>query len=379
MALNINQQIIELVNKSNHILITTSVTDTGGGLASGLALKLFLEKMSKPADIIVSQNNKDKFQFLPHADKLKTSPGSLKKLILSLDISKNKINEFNYDTSDDKLKIFITPANGAFDKKDITISSSAFKYDLIFTINSPDLESLGQLYADHSDFFFNTSIINIDTHAANEHFGQVNLIDLNKSSSAEIIFDFIQSVNPEFLDSDTSTNLLAGIIIQTNSFRAAHISPNSLTAASQLIKLDADRDYIIHHINKNKNLVSLNLWGRVLARLKQDTHYKLAWSLVSQTDFQKSGADRTNLDGVVEELISNSPQIENTLILYETKQGNIAGQLYTSSLYNALELAQPFNPQGHSNHVEFSLTTTRLIEAEEQVVNKLRQRIKPEH
>lgn len=377
MALNINQQFIELINKSNHTLITTSVTDTGDGLASGLALKLFLEKMGKPADIIVTPGNKEKFNFLPYADKLKTSPGSLKKLILSLDLSKNKVNEFNYDISDDKLKIFVTPENGTFNEEDISIDSSDFKYDLIISVSSPDLESLGDIYNDQSDFFFNTSIINIDTRAANEHYGQVNLVDLNKSSSAEIIFDIIKNINPEFLDSNISTNLLAGIILRTNSFRAPHVSPNALSSASELIKLGADRDFVVHHINKNKNLASLNLWGRVLARLKQDTHYKLAWSLVSQTDFQKSGAEPHNLNGVVEELISNSPQIENTLILYEDSDGNINGRLYTSSSYNALELSQPFNPQGHSRYAEFSLSTTRLMEAEENVVNKLRERIQP--
>ena len=376
MALNTNQQIIELINKSHHILITTAITDTGDGLSCAAALKSILEKLSKPADIIVTEKQKEKLLFLPQSDKIKTQLGSLKKLIINLDISKNKVSEFNYDISGDKLKIFVTPENGAFSESNIQLESSKYKYDLIFVLGSPDLESLGSLYYDHTDFFYNTAIINIDTDAANEHFGQVNLIELNYSSVAEIIFDFIESVNPEYLTDQLATYLLTGLIIKTNSFRSPHISPRSLSTASRLLKLGADREFIVNNLNKNKKLPTLNLWGRVLARLKTDTHYKLAWSLVSQTDFQKSGAGPENLEGITNELISNSPGIEITLILYESKAGNIKGILYSSENRNALELTRTWNPIGHKNRAEFSLTSTRLREVEGQVIDKIRERIK---
>ena len=40
MALNLNQQINDLIEKSNHILITTGSKDKGDGIASALTLKL---------------------------------------------------------------------------------------------------------------------------------------------------------------------------------------------------------------------------------------------------------------------------------------------------------------------------------------------------
>ena len=375
MALDTYQQINELIKKSHHILITSAITDTGDGLSCALALKLFLEKMNKPADVFAPESIKNKFKFLPASEKIKTQLGSLKKLIISLDISKNKIDEFNYDISDNHLKIFVTPKNGAFNEQNISLGSSDFKYDLIFIIGSPDLESLGNLYLEHPDFFYQTSIVNIDIDAANEHYGQVNLIELNHSSIAEAVFSLLEALEPDFIDEAMATNLLAGLIIKTNGFRTSHLSPSSLMTASRLIKLGADRDSIINSLNQNKNLATLNLWGRVLARLKQDSYYHLAWSLISQTDFKKSGTTADNLSGVVSELIFNSPQIEAVLILYETEAGNIAGKFYSSLNYNSLDLTQPFKPSGHKNLAEFSLTTTRLIEAEEEVVNKIRERM----
>jgi len=376
MALNTNQQILELVNKSHNILIVTSITDTGDGLSSALTLKLIFEKLNKPADIIVPESNKNKFNFLPSANKIKTSLSSLKKLIINIDIKNNKIADFNYDISNDQLKIFITPEKGDLKPEAVSTTPSDFKYDLIITLGAPDLESLGSLYENNPSFFYNISIINIDNSAANEHYGQINLIELNSSSYAEIIYNLIQAFNPEFIDEAIATNLLTGIIIKTNSFRTSYINPNCLLIASQLIKLGADRQFIINSLNKNKNLPTLNLWGRVLARLKQDTHYKLAWSLLSQTDFQKSGTNTDSLDGVVDELITNSPQIEITLLLFETNTGQIAGKLYTSPNYDSLHLCRSFNPQGDSHEAFFTLNSTRLIEVEQQVINQIRERIK---
>lgn len=379
MALNIKQQISELINNSSHILITTSAKDKGDGFASALALKLLFDKMSKPADIVIPATNFHKFDFLPASDKVKSQITSLKKLIINLDLSKTKVHEFNYEISGNTLKIFITPEKGEYAPGDVTLGSSDFKYDLIICISAPDLESLGSLYEQHSDFFYHTNIINIDSSADNEHFGQVNLIDLNQSSSAEIVYQLIKSISPTFANESISTCLLAGIIINTNHFSSYRVTPITLTHASELIKLGGDREKIISGLNRHKNLPTLNLWGRILARLKTDTHYHLAWSLLSQTDFQKSGANPENISGIIDELISNSPLVETTVILYETSAGNIAGQVYTSKNYDALKLTRELHGTGDKFQADFALATNRLVEAEEIVINKIRSRLKPDH
>lgn len=376
MALNINQQIMELVNGSHHLLLLTPPTDSGDGLTAALAFRLFLEKIMKPADLIITESQKNNFNFLPGIEKTKTTLGSLKKTVINLDLNKNKISEFNYDVIDDKLKIFITPESGLISPESITFSASEYKYNAILIFGSPDLESLGSLYAEHPDFFYETPLVNIDHSAANEHYGQINLIELNASSLSEIIFNFLEAINPEFIDEHLTTCLLTGLIIKTNSFRATHISPQCLSTASALMRLGGDHDLIMRHLNKNKTLATLNLWGRVLARLKEDTHYHLAWSLISQSDFEKSGAEPANLNGAVTELIAHSPPIEITVILYETAAGAINGKIFTSLNYNALELTKPFNSIGYQNQATFELKTTRLAEAEENVINEIRKRIK---
>ncbi|HRY63284.1 MAG TPA: hypothetical protein P5267_01610, partial [Patescibacteria group bacterium] len=307
MALNINQQITELFTRSSHILLTTSATDSGDGLASLLALKLFLNKLNKPADLIITEELAHKFSFLFGAENIKISADPLRRLIVTLDIKNNKVKEFNYDIQGEELKIYITPEQAEFKKENVSVSASDYAYDLIVVVGCPDLEALGTLYFEHPDFFFQTTIINIDNNPGNERYGQINEIDLNVSSCSEITLQLISGSHPELINKEIATNLLAGLITKTDNFRSPTITPESLHAASSLMKLGADQAYIINNLNKNKSLTALNLWGRVLARLKQDSHYKMAWSLVSQNDFQKSGGSITDLNGVVSELISRSP------------------------------------------------------------------------
>ena len=377
MALNLHQQILEQIKSSQHILIATPKLDNGGGLTAALALRLILTKLNKPIELIASPAAIDKLRFLAGSDQARPELASFKKFTISINTAKTKIQEFSYDIKSDRLDIYITPKGGNITGDDISFNSGEYKYDLIFTLSAPDLESLGECYEQNSSFFFNTTIINIDNNPANEHYGQINLIDLSASSVSEIIFDWLKSTNLDLIDETIATNILAGIIIQTKSFKHHSVTPKSLTASAELMKLGADREIIVKRLYRNKTLATLNLWGRVLARLKQDTHYKLAWSMLSRADFVKANGSPENLAGVVEELLSSSPSIEIALILYETESGQIAAELHASSNYNALDLARPWNPLGTPVQADFYLDTDKLIEAENLTINQIRERIKP--
>ncbi len=375
MSLDLNKQCLKQIEEAEHILISTSSLDKGDGLAAAVSLKLFLKKINKPADIVVAENIKNKLNFLNQTNKIKSGFGSLKKTIINIPLQNNNLGEFNYDIKDDHLKIYLSPKKGEFNHSQISISPSDFKYDLIIILSSPDLDSLGDIYYNHTQLFYHVPIINIDNSSANENYGQINYININFASTSEIIYKLIEYYNTSFIDPPIATALLTGLIIKTNTFRNSNINPQTLKHAADLIKQGAERQSIINNLNSHKNLPTLNLWGRALARLKQDTHYKLAWSMISQTDFNKSGAQAHQLSGIVDELINNSPQIEIIVLLYESPQGNIVGELHTSQNHNALELTLPFEGQGSQNTASFILKTNRLIEAENQVINKIRQRL----
>ena len=166
MALGKIEQFNKAIEDKKNILITFKKHFDGDAIGSALALKLFLEQLGKRVDIVCAGFAlPSQYIFLKHSQKIKPSFDGLNNFVINIDIAKTGISELSYDTKGDNLRIFITPKNGYINKEDIKTSQSDFKYDLIITIDTPDLNSLGEIYADHENFFYSKPIINIDDHA----------------------------------------------------------------------------------------------------------------------------------------------------------------------------------------------------------------------
>jgi len=374
MGLDINQQIFELIKNSQKILITFKKNFSGDAVASALAIFLLLKKLNKQADIIghdfIIPTN---FSFLPKVAEIQNSLNSLKRFIISLNIEENKVKDFSYDVKENKLNIFITPEKGAFDNKDISFKSDNYRYDLIITVDTDDLESLGETYEKNTDFFYNTPIVNIDHNPENEQYGQINLVELTKTSTAEIIFDLIEQYDINLLDQDIATCLLTGMITKTKSFRSANVTPRALTIASQLILNGADRELIIQNLYRTKSINTLKLWGKILARLKNDAAYKMAWSYLTQKDFLELNLQNPNLSEIIEELITSAPEAEIVILFYENASCNaINGILYTSKNYDSLYLAKAFKPFGSKTLATFTINSPNLLQAGKEVIESVK-------
>jgi len=373
MGLTINQQIFELIKNSQKILLTFKKNFSGDALASALAIFLLLQKMNKQADLvcqdfIIPQN----YAFLPHLDKVKSDLNSLKRFIISLDLAENKVKDFSYDIKNNKLNIYLTPEKGILEDKNISFKSGDYKYDLIITFDTDDLESLGDVYEKNTDFFYNTPLINIDNNPENEQYGQINLVELAKTSSAEIVFDLIEQYDLNLLDTEIATCLLTGMIAKTRSFRSLSVTPRVLNVASQLILNGADRDLIIQNLYRTKSINTLKLWGKVLARLKNDPAYKMAWSYLTQKDFIELNIQNPNLSEVIEELITSAPEAEIIVLFTENKNQTISGLIYTSKNYDSLYLAKAFNPFGTKTFATFELEKTDLVAAGKEVIESIK-------
>lgn len=375
MALNEIEQITEVIKKSNHVLITFHKNFSIDAVASALALYLILKKQNKLVDIVCSDFELPKtLQFLPESKKIKSTISNLQKFVINVDIAKDKIEEFSYNAENDKLKIFITPKSGLLSPEDLSANNSEYKYDLIITLDTPDLESLGKIYQNSTDFFYHTSIINIDTAAENEHFGQINLTNMNAVANAEILYHLINDIDKNLLDAPVATCLLTGMISKTKSFKTNNVTPKTLQIAGNLINAGAEKEAIIKSLYRSRSLATLNLWGRVLARLKSDGDNKLIWSLITEHDFIQANANKADLPDVIDELISFIPSAEIVVIIYQLGGVNHV-IINTLKKDNALYLTSSFNPSGSKKFAEFSFNDISLQEAEKAVIGKIKERL----
>lgn len=379
------QQIFEQIKKASNILITFKKTWNGDSVASALALFLFLKKMDKNVEIVAEKFSLDKlYSFLPGYTEIKHELNNLRKFIISLDITNTKVSQIKYKQEDNQLNFIISPKDGFFSSADITSGASGFKYDLIIAVDSPDLESLGRVYDNDTEFFYQTPIINIDHNSTNEGFGQINFIELTAVSTSEIVFSLFESFGRELMDENIATCLLTGMIAETKSFKTNNVTPRALLTASQLMSLGARREEIVNYLYRSKSINVLKLWGRVLARLSSNLDNKLVWSTLSSSDFLKTNSTENDLTDVIDELIVSIPQAKVIAILYENKglgeesknepvkETNLL--LYTIKNIDSLSLIKEFNPTG-TKSLARAIINLPITEAEPTIINSIQDKL----
>jgi nanoRNase/pAp phosphatase (c-di-AMP/oligoRNAs hydrolase) len=312
------QQIIAKITQVSSILIIVP-GHNGDSLASGLALRAFLKKLEKDVTLLSPSAISPKFDFLPGVNEVSATVDLTKSFVIDLSTKKSEVGELSYHKEEDKLSIYLKPKKGEFTAQDVSFRSSNFSYDLIILVGVSALDQLGDFYSQNTALFFETPLVNIDFRSANESYAPFNLIGLSATSCAEIILDLINKFEASLLDDSIATQLLAGIISETNSFQHVRTTPDTFLKASQLVSLGAKQQEIIAHLYKTKSLGFLKLWGRVLARLKQEMDLGLVYSAVTLVDVVKSEASEDDALMIIKEMVSQLGFAKILLLLIENE------------------------------------------------------------
>jgi len=374
--LNEQQQIMEQIDRAKEILITFKKNFTGDSITSSLALKAVLSKLDKHVTIAASDYKTPKnYYFLPDHKAIESDLFHLKKFTIIVDTKNAPVEELAYDKIGDQLKIFLTPKTGVYTERQVSFGASDYKYDLIIVLDSPDLESLGYIYEHHADFFYHTPIINIDHSPTNEYFGQINKVELPMTSTAEIVYGLIEGMGIELIDEKIATYLYTGMTDKTKSFKTPNVTPKTLTIASRLINLGADREKIVTNLYRTKSVQMLKLWGRALARLQIDPRLKLVWTMLTRQDLDMTGAQEHEINGLVDEIISETPQAETIIIFSQGDHENINVTVHTTHRINALAITKIFSGEGNKQMAYFTLIDKTMSEVEREVIAKAKEEL----
>ncbi len=374
MALTLTEQYHKAIDASSNVLIAFKQHHDADSIASALALKLLLEKMGKKVSIASDNFTLDAmYSFLPESQCISNTLEDTKQLKICIDVKQTPIKDLSYAIEDGTLNIIITPKKGALAHEHLTTQEGTYPYDLIITVDTEDLESLGSLFTDHQDLFYNTTIINIDHKPENEEYGQINHVDPNTTSTAEALYHLISSIDQhnQLMDAHIAQCLLCGIIAKTKSFKSVRVTPKTLHTASQLINHGADRDKIIKNLYYTKSIKTLKLWGKVLTRLTADAQHAIAWSYITQKDFDELKVSPDKLTDVIEELILTAPEAKIILIVYEYKQ-QLHATLYSDTTLSSKELAAAYDPFGSKRLATFKVLGDNAEVAARLLVNDLK-------
>ncbi|HYI14508.1 MAG TPA: bifunctional oligoribonuclease/PAP phosphatase NrnA, partial [Thermomicrobiales bacterium] len=207
--------------------------------------------------------------------------------------------------------------NGAIDLKQAD-DDAVRDADLLILVDCSDPSRLGPLfYRLAGEFERSRTIVNIDHHITNHRVGTLNLVVPESASTAEIIVGLFDELGVE-IESECATILLAGIYGDTLGLRTPSTTPASLRTAAELIEAGADMDAIVDALFRLKPYSTICLWGEALQRAQW--RGALMWTQVDPEMLERTGADRTEAEGIVN-FLAGTIGARASALLYQESWG----------------------------------------------------------
>jgi phosphoesterase RecJ-like protein len=374
MALETFQQIEKVLESTKNALLLIPKNPNGDSIGSAWAFYFFLKKKGINSTLAFSDHLKalEKFNFLPQPENIVHEIRGAKDFVLIFNTQENKIMSARTENADGEFKIFITPEHGSIDPRDFSFIPADFKYDLIVAINAPDKESMGEIYEKNPDIFYEVPVVNIDCHSHNEKFGQINLISLNASSTAEIMAELIEKIGASFFDQDIAECLLTGIISATESFQKGNTTPRSLEIAARLMGRGANQQKIIRYLYKTHSFQMLKLWGRIMSRLKWDEELKMVSSRVDLQDFVLSRTTPKDIPLILEKLRSNYSTGEIFMVIYNETPEILKAVIKFSNGKHKEKIKALWGMENKEDFYELIASGLSSEEGETEIINKLK-------
>ncbi len=224
------------------------------------------------------------------------------------------------------------------------------EWDLIITFDAGDLRHCGveQLLPQIKTPY---TLVNIDHHATNARYGQLNLVYTDTCSTCEVVYRFL-SAEEIPLDPAIATSLLTGVLTDTSSFSNAATTSPGMDAASVLTAAGARTNEIYHHILQNKTVDGLRLWGLALSRLKYNKPYNMVTTYFFAKDLE--GAPEEAVEGVSNFLNASCGEADTMLVLREFSNGTIKGSM-RSAKRDISKVAKLLGGGGHKKAAGFTI------------------------
>lgn len=368
----VQQDILSILKKANHVLVLPSSPLDGDSLGSALGLYLALKKIGKKVTVVAEETVPASYNFFPEISTISHELKFVRDFIVTIDCRDGTPGNVRHEIQGNKINIVVTPTKGALSKDSVMFSQGPAPYDCIVTVDAADVSQFGKMYENFTELWNLVPVINIDHHASNTGFGKINHVDIMASSASTMVLPLIEELGPNLMDADIATLLLAGLITDTGSFQNPNTTPDAFSIAAKLIGYGARQQEIIRNIYKTKKLSTLRLWGRTLTKLQYDEPLHLVWSVLTAKDFAEIGSSPDETEGVIDELMSNAPGAEIIFLLKEKGPMETGGSIRTlTSTIDASKLAALFGGGGHLQAAGFKMQKS-ITEAEQTVVSALK-------
>jgi phosphoesterase RecJ-like protein len=317
----IYEQIIDVINKSSKIAVTSHMQPDGDNVGSSLALCLALQKLGKKAVFILDDSIPELFRFLKGAREV------------------------------EKPSFF-----------------AEIDFDLVIAMDCGDLERLGKV----SQFIGNTKLVNIDHHISNTKFGEINLVEENASATAEIAYKLIKSMGI-FIDKDIADCIYTGIVTDTGMFQYSNTSEETHSIAGELIIAGVSPSDIFARIYQNSPKEKIMLMGEALKSLEFFNHDMVSCISISKAQLESIAEEDIDTEGIVN-LGRDIAGVEVAIFLKQKEPNVVKVSLRSKCYVNVAIIAKDFGGGGHVRAAGCAITGS-LESAKHQILLAIQKQI----
>jgi phosphoesterase RecJ-like protein len=147
------------------------------------------------------------------------------------------------------------------------------------------------------------TVINIDHHHDNTRFGDVNLVDLEASCTAEILWDIAKRLDVE-LTPEIASALYVALVTDTGRFSYENTDVRAHHMAAQLIEAGVDVADTYQRLYERVPREKLRLQCRALDKLETFADEALAIAYISADDYEATGASEEMTEGIIDQVRS---------------------------------------------------------------------------
>lgn len=304
---------LKLIEKSRYILIITHVNPDADSIGSALALSnLFHENKIKHKVFNVSSDLPKNLDFIEKFDKIT-----------------NQLPKF---------------------------------YDLAICVDCGTYKRLGfELPSD-------IPLINFDHHKSNNDFGQINLVDPMKSSTAEIVYDFFK-YNGLYITKNTATALYVGIYDDSLAFSLGRCDELTFEKVNHLVEFGASPSFIASKLLRRDSLAKYRIIPKVLDSLELYKEGEIATIYAKDEWFKSTGAHNRDCEDALNMIMS----MAIVKVAFFVRVVNNVSRVSIRSKENidVSKIAATFNGGGHSNSAGCTLDTLDIEEARQKVLKEI--------
>jgi phosphoesterase RecJ-like protein len=210
-------------------------------------------------------------------------------------------------------------------------------------------------------------IFNLDHHATNDDFGEVNYVDAKASSSSELVWR-VFGVMGVPISPQIASLLYTGLFGDTEGFTLPNTTESSLHTAADLVSRGARVPYIGEQMARSKTQHEFDLLRTVYRNTRVIADGRIAYSTVTHDDLVLAGCSAQDIDdqvGVPRSLRG----VQMALLFSEGVPGVVRVNFRGEGDLSVLPLAKSLNGGGHHQAAgtklpgEFAPTVDRVLEA----------------